>query len=126
MEFISMNYNQSILILFSALVLSCGKKENTQMQGPPPVQVSVQTVSVADAAFYEEYPAVVRALQEVELRSQVNGYITGIHFQEGDRVRKGQKLYSIDQQQSEASYQQAVANLAVQEANLEKAKRDVE
>jgi membrane fusion protein, multidrug efflux system len=121
-----MNYKQSILILFSAIVLSCGKKENTQMQGPPPVQVAVHTVSVSDAAFYEEFPAVIRALQEVELRSQVNGYITGIHFQEGMRVKKGQMLYSIDQQQSEASYQQALANLAVQEANLEKAKRDVE
>src|SRR5262249_9778576 len=63
---------------------------------------------------------------EVELRAQVNGYITGIHFKEGEQVKKGQKLYSIDQQQSEASYQQAQANLAVQEANLERAKKDVE
>jgi membrane fusion protein, multidrug efflux system len=60
------------------------------------------------------------------LRAQVNGYVTGIHFKEGERVKKGQKLYSLDQQQSEASYQQAQANLAVQEANLERAKRDVE
>jgi membrane fusion protein, multidrug efflux system len=56
----------------------------------------------------------------------VNGYITGIHFTEGQKVKKGQKLYSIDQQQTEAAYRQAVANLSVQQANLERAKRDVE
>ncbi len=96
------------------------------MQGPPPVNVAVQTVSTGDAAYYDEYPAIVRALQEVELRPQVSGYITGIHFMEGQQVKKGQKLYSIDQQQSEANYSQALANLSVQEANLEKAKRDVD
>jgi membrane fusion protein, multidrug efflux system len=119
--------NPSYYAFLVSLIIfySCGNKEQT-MQGPPPVQVSVHTVAKSDAAFYDEYPAVVRALQEVELRAQVNGYITGIHFTEGDRVKKGQRLYSIDQQQSEASYQQAQANLAVQEANLEKAKRDVE
>src|SRR6478609_7244725 len=41
-------------------------------------------------------------------------------------VKKGQKLYSIDQQQSQANYQQALANLASQEANLQRAKKDVE
>jgi membrane fusion protein, multidrug efflux system len=60
------------------------------------------------------------------LRAQVSGYITGIHFQEGQKVKKGQRLYTIDQQQSEASYQQALANLSAQEANLERAKKDVE
>jgi membrane fusion protein, multidrug efflux system len=115
----------SIPALAAFLLVSCGKEQGG-IQAPPPVQVAVHQVGTSDAAFYDEYPAVVRALQEVELRAQVNGYITGIHFKEGDRVRKGQKLYSIDQQQSEASYQQALANLAVQEANLERAKRDVE
>jgi membrane fusion protein, multidrug efflux system len=115
----------SIILFAMAFLISCGGKDQKQM-GFPPVNVSTHQVSTADAAYYEEYPAVVRALQEVELRAQVNGYITGIHFQEGQQVKKGQKLYTIDQQQSEASYQQALANLAVQEANLERAKRDVE
>ena len=104
---------------------SCGPK-NQQMMGPPPVSVSTQTVSVTDAYYYEEYPAIARALNEVELRPQVSGYITGIHFREGDKVAKGQRLYSIDQQQSEATYKQALANLSVQEANMDKAKKDVE
>lgn len=112
-------------VLTALVVISCGEKQQ-QVTGFPPVQVTVHQVASEDASFYDEYPAVVKALQEVELRAQTNGYVTGIHFQEGQRVKKGQKLYSIDQQQSEASYQQALANLSVQEANLERARRDVE
>jgi membrane fusion protein (multidrug efflux system) len=115
----------NILATSTVLLAACGPKDKPMM-GPPPVQVAVHTVTTADAAYYDEYPAIVKALNEVELRPQVNGYITGIHFKEGDKVSKGQKLYSIDQQQSAATYQQALANLSVQEANLERAKKDVE
>jgi len=108
------------------LVASCGNKNQQGMQGPPPVSVVTQEVSLGDASYYDEYPATVKALSEVELRPQVSGYISGIHFKEGEEVKKGQKLYTIDQQQSEAAYQQALANLSVQEANLDKAQKDVE
>lgn len=108
------------------LAAACGNKSNGPMQGPPAVNVSVVTVGTSSATYFDEYPVTLRGLQEVELRPQVSGYITGIHFTEGSRVKKGQKLYSIDQQQSEASYQQALANLAVQEANMDRAKKDVE
>lgn len=114
----------SIVVLLIAT--ACGKKDQAGMQGPPAVNVSIQPVSTSAASYYDEYPAVVRALNEVELRPQVNGYITGIYFTEGQKVKKGQKLYSIDQQQSEATYKQALANVSVQEANLAKAKKDVE
>ncbi|HEY5750145.1 MAG TPA: efflux RND transporter periplasmic adaptor subunit [Chryseolinea sp.] len=116
-------YTMLGLLLVAA---ACGKKNQQAQQGPPPVNVVVKPSTTTDATYYEEYPAVVRALNETELRAQVNGYITAIHFTEGSKVRKGQKLYSIDQQQYEATYEQAQANLKVQEANLEKAQKDVE
>jgi membrane fusion protein (multidrug efflux system) len=115
-----------VIAAFSLVFAACGNKDQKVMQGPPAVNVAVQLVNTSDARYFEEYPVILRGLQEVELRPQVNGYITGIYFTEGTRVRKGQKLYSIDQQQSEASYQQALANLAVQEANLDRAEKDVE
>src|SRR5207253_5396998 len=107
------NYSIACLLVVAA---SCSSKNAQQQQtmGPPPaVPVTVQQVTTGNAVYYDEYPASVTALNQVELRPQVNGYITGIHFKDGDRVRKGQKLYSIDQQQYQANYQQAVANLAV-------------
>jgi membrane fusion protein, multidrug efflux system len=109
------------------LATACGNKNQQAPQGPPPVNVVVVPVTTtANASYYDEYPATVRALNEVELRAQVNGYITAMHFTEGQKVRKGDKLYSIDQQQYEAAYQQAQANLAVTEANFVKAQKDVE
>lgn len=120
------NYTIFLFVGPLALLSACGGKEQQAGQGPPAVPVTVHQVASSDAIYYDEYPAVISALNEVELRAQVNGYITGIHFTEGERVKKGQKLYSIDQQQSEAAYQQALANLAVQETNLLKAERDVE
>ena len=86
----NLQHNSLIALLF--LAAACGNKNQSGMQGPPPVSVVVYQVSTSDAAYYDEYPAIVRALNEVELRPQVNGYITAIHFKEGEKVKKGQKL----------------------------------
>lgn len=115
-----LKYAGIILVLFLA---GCKGKKAGPM-APPTPQVSVQEVTLTDAVYYDEYPATVTALNQVELRPQVSGFITGVHFADGARVRKGQLLYSIDQQLYSANYQQAVANLQVVEANLGKAKKD--
>ena len=122
---------QFILIFGISLELcsleSCGNKNPGKApQGPPVVSVTTQDATTSNAAYYDEYPAIVTALSQVELRPQVNGLVTGIYFKDGDRVRKGQRLYSIDQQQYEANYQQSVANLQVQQSNLLKAQKDAE
>jgi membrane fusion protein (multidrug efflux system) len=112
--------------IFIVMLFSCGSRQQ-QQQGPPPaVAVTVEEVKTADAAYYDEYPGTVVALNQTELRAQVSGYITGIYFKDGAKVTKGQRLYSIDQQVYNAGYQQAVANLQVQETNLLKAQKDAE
>lgn len=117
-----------LIIGFLLLIISaCGNKKDADQQAPPPpVPVSIYKVKPSSATYHDEYPATVVALNQVELRPQVNGYVTGIFFKEGDRVRKGQKLYSIDQQQYEANYQAAIAERSVQETNLAKAQKDAE
>jgi membrane fusion protein (multidrug efflux system) len=114
-----------IVISTMLLILSCSSKPKGP-QAPPPVSVVTQKIETASTNYYDEYPATIVALNQVELRPQVNGYVTGLYFKEGEHVKKGDKLYSIDQQQYEASYQQSLANVAVQEANLMKAQKDVE
>lgn len=109
-------------------IASCGDKKPQQaQQGPPPaVSVTTTQVGTSQAVYYDEYPGTVTALNQIELRPQVSGYITGIYFQDGARVKKGQRLYTIDLQQYEANYQQAVAAQAVQQANLVKAQKDAD
>jgi membrane fusion protein (multidrug efflux system) len=107
-------------------ITSCGDKKN-QQQGPPPaIPVTVEEVKATDAVYYDEYPATISALNEIKLTSQVSGYVTGIYFKDGDKIHKGQKLYSIDAEVYNANYQQAVANLQVQESNLVKSQKDAD
>ena len=114
-------YAAAILII---TIAACGNKNKPVVTQVPPVSVVVQKVTVADAVYYDEYPATIVPLDQVELRPQVSGYISGVHFKDGDRVRKGQLLYAVDAQLYSANYQQAVANLKMQEANLNKAEKD--
>lgn len=106
------------------LMAACTNNSPAVKPPPPPVKVTLYPVTLSDAVYYDEYPATVTPLNQVELRPQAGGFITGVHFKDGDRVRKGQLLYSIDQQLYSANYQQAVANLQVQEANINKAQKD--
>lgn len=92
---------------------ACGKKDADQPKNaaPPPTAVSVAVARTTDAVYYDEYPATVVALNSVELRAQVTGFVTGLFFKEGEVVRKGQTLYEIDKRQYESAYQQALAGL---------------
>lgn len=116
-------------VIGASLLTACGEEkhnEATQQQPPQAIAVGVATVQRGNAVYYDEYPATVTALTEVEIRAQVAGYINGIYFQDGGNVAKGQKLYSIDAQQYRGSYDAAVANLNVAKANLARARQDAE
>ena len=104
---------------------SC-KKKSKPNQVAAPVPVVEYTVQSQKVTFYDSYPGTVIALNEVELHSQVSGFITGIFFTEGSQVPKGQKLYEIDRRKYQASFEQARANADIAKANLEKAQRDAD
>ncbi|OAQ39682.1 efflux transporter periplasmic adaptor subunit [Pedobacter psychrophilus] len=120
---------KSITLLASTLLFflfSCGNKNDKSAAPVPATQVTVESVKFINAAYFDEYPGTVVALNQIELRPQVSGNITGVYFKDGDKVSKGQLLYSIDNQLYQANYQQAVAGLQVQKANLNKAQKDAD
>src|SRR5438105_1779706 len=109
------------------LLFSCGAgKKDKQAQAPPLTAVSAEVVKKQRAVYYDEYPATVAALNQVDLRAQVTGYITGIFFKDGQRVHERQQLYTIDRQQYQANLDQSIANLNVSKANLAKAQQDAD
>lgn len=117
--------------LFSYFILliaasSCGKKDKEQQGPPPAVAVNTDTVQEAATIYYDNYPATITALIQVEIKPQVSGNITGVYFHDGDHVHKGEKLYSIDAQQYEGQYQEAIANVDVAKANLVKAQKNAD
>ncbi len=114
----------SFIIVVPLIISSCSG--NKVQQKFPPTLVSAYEVKTGVAAYYDDYPASVVALNQVEIRPEVSGYISDIYFNDGQYVTKGTKLYSIDQQQYKAAYEQALANLNVAKANLMKAQQDAD
>ncbi len=119
-----MTYKMFVFFVIVTGLSSCGHPG--PLPAPPPVSVNVDVVKQENAIFYKTYPATVTAVNQVDVRSQVAGYITGIFFNEGQHVEKGQKLYQIDQQQYRGAYEQAVAQLHASEANLAKLQQDAD
>jgi RND family efflux transporter MFP subunit len=117
-----------ILLLspLAMLFFSACHKKDAKSTALPPTPVSVAETKTADAVYYDNYQSTVVALNSVELRSEVAGFITGIFFKEGDVVKKGTPLYEIDRRKYVAAYNQAVANLASANANLVKAQKDID
>jgi len=116
----------ALALLASALAAGCSGRSGAEQKPPAGVPVAVYRVDTGRATYYDEYPATVSALEQVDLRPEVSGYLTGVYFRDGQHVAKGTKLYAIDQQHYQAAYDQATANLAVARANLARAQQDVD
>lgn len=125
-----MNFNSiksGIIILSSAFLASCGNSEQAAQQtAPPPMPVTTYTVKKESVTTTDKYPGVVVALNEVQLRAEVGGYITAIYVKDGQQVTKGQRLYEIDRTNYQAAYNAAKANLDVARANHSKAEKDAQ
>lgn len=111
----------SLGLIFSMLIYSCQQKQPPRNQ---PTPVNLLTVSSKPVLYYDNYPATTEALSQVDMRPEVQGYVTGIFFSEGSYVKKGQKLYEIDERLYKAAYDQAEANVKVAQGNLEQAEQD--
>ena len=113
-------------IVIAILLTSCNGTRDLGQRMPPPTSVVAYQVKSGSTVYYDEYPATVTAMNQVDIRPEVSGYITGIYFKDGQHVVKGAKLYAVDQQQYKAAYDQAIANLNVARANLARAQEDAD
>jgi membrane fusion protein, multidrug efflux system len=86
---------------------------------PPPPAVTVAAVPVREVTDWDEFTGRFEAVDAVEIRPRVSGYIRAVAFAEGKQVRKGEVLFEIDPR----PYQ---ADLARAEAQLEQAKTGAE
>ncbi|MDV4099477.1 efflux transporter periplasmic adaptor subunit [Elizabethkingia anophelis] len=118
-----------IIILLSGIIIllnSCSKASETVGQAPPPPQVPVYTVVSSPATTYQEFPAALEGKNNVEIRSQVDGYLDKIYVEEGSFVRAGQPLFKIDSRTYGEQVNMAQANLQAANANIQKAKVEVD
>ncbi|MGM9818176.1 MAG: efflux RND transporter periplasmic adaptor subunit [Paludibacteraceae bacterium] len=81
----------------------------------------VLSVGTSDVTLQSVYSASVRGKQDVEIRPQVSGLITAVHVTEGQRVRQGQPLFTLDQVAYRAALKTAQANVAAAQAEVDMA-----
>lgn len=91
------------------LVYGCGPKSSPQL---PPPQLPVVEVLQKDIPIYQQFVGQVYGLKDIPIRARVEGFLQGIHFEEGARIKKGDFLYSIDPEPFKASLASEKAKLA--------------
>ncbi|MBA8884553.1 efflux RND transporter periplasmic adaptor subunit [Dokdonella fugitiva] len=79
---------------------------------PPPPEVSVAQVLVKNVRQWDDFTGRVSAIQSVELRPRVSGYVDKVAYKEGSEVAKGDLLFVIDQRPYRAQLAKAQADLA--------------
>jgi len=79
---------------------------------PPPPEVSAAPVLIKPVSQWDSFNGRVEAVQSVQLRPRVSGYIESVNYREGEEVKKGQVLFTIDDRSYRAALEQAKAELA--------------
>ncbi|MGL5114791.1 MAG: efflux RND transporter periplasmic adaptor subunit, partial [Beijerinckiaceae bacterium] len=96
-------------------------------QGAPPApQVTVATPLSQRVAQWDEYTGRFEAFEQVELRARVSGYIDEVHFRDGQLVKKGDLLFTIDPRPFELAVEAARADVARARAQVQLTENDVE
>lgn len=112
----------SVLLLISVN----GCKPNRPAQGDMVPEVRVVEAVNRTLPVYSEYNGQTFGLSDIDVVSRVEGWVTGIHFKEGDFVKQGQLLYTIDDSQLKNQEEASASQLAQQEVLLERAKSDLD
>ncbi len=123
----------SWLLLSLILAAGCGQGNQNQDYSSGPAEVPMDVVKEDTANISTEYSASIEGIANVEIRPQVSGYLDKIYVDEGDYVRAGQPLFSIEdrifEQQlrnSKAALSSAQANLVTAKINLDRKRELVE
>lgn len=115
-----MNVTVFKAVVFSAAIAltsglsSCGGQQQ-QQQAQAPV-IATLTVAYGSTDLNSEYAATIKGRTDIEIRPQVTGFITKVHVDEGQKVRRGQTLFTLDQVQYQAAVDAAAASVKVAES----------
>ncbi len=108
------------------VLASCGEGQK-QQAAPPPQQVTVAEPSKRTIFDFDEYVGRFVAVNSVEVRARVSGYLEGVHFKDGQIVKQGDLLFTIDKrpfqnaaEQARAAVTQTRSNLAFTTADFER------
>src|SRR6266446_803940 len=99
-----------------------GKAGSGAQSGPPPPEVSVAKVLERPVKDWDEFTGRLQAVETVEIRPRVSGYIDKVAFTEGGQVKRGDLLFVIDPRPYQAETDRAAADLKRYKTALELAR----
>jgi membrane fusion protein (multidrug efflux system) len=108
-----------------ATLSGCGSDGggNTGSQKPKALPAHVLTLKAQPLVIHKSYPSLLRSHQQVQVVARINGFLEQRSYTEGDYVKKGQKLFTIEPAPYKAQVEQKAANLASARATEKKNQR---
>jgi len=110
---------------FSFILFACGDQKKEAPKAPPP-EVSVVETKAADVPLFMEFVGETFGVKDITIRARVEGFLEGLHFQEGSVVKKGDLLYTLESQPFEEKVATRMSNVAEVKTNLAKNKGDLD
>jgi RND family efflux transporter MFP subunit len=102
-----------------------GCKKTPDSLPPPPPQVVVTAVVQKDVPVYSEWVGTTEGFVNADIYPKISGYLLKQNYKDGDHVKAGQLLFQIDDRQYKAALDQALGELAEQQADNKKAQQDI-
>jgi multidrug efflux system membrane fusion protein len=118
----------ALALAAAAILAACGDGRGdakAQAGPPPPPPVSVAAAIEKEVIESDEFPGRVEAIEQVEVRARINGYLQSAHFKPGAEVKKGDLLFTIDPRPFEAQVAAAESQIASTRAQLELARTEL-
>ncbi|MDO9104559.1 MAG: efflux RND transporter periplasmic adaptor subunit [Methylovulum sp.] len=118
----------SLLIAITLVALAGCKNQGGTAASPPssqPPKVIIAQPSAQDVTEWDAYTGRIEAVESVDVRARVSGYLEQVHFKAGERVHKGDLLFQIDPKPFKAQLNFAVAELERAKSRQELAKNDL-
>jgi RND family efflux transporter MFP subunit len=106
------------------MFLSACQQPQSATSPPPPPKVTVSQPVLREVIEWDEYTGRLEAVDSVEVRARVSGYLQSVHFSDGAIVEKGALLFVIDPRPYQAELERAKAELAMAIARYERTQKD--
>ena len=106
-----------LALTLATFVVGCGDSAQKQAAPPPPA-VTVAKPVKRTVFDFDEYVGRFVAVNSVEVRARVSGYLEGVHFKDGQTIKQGDLLFTIDKRPFQNAVDQARANVTQAKSNL--------
>lgn len=116
---------RAIPVVFLAFLASCSEEDAGRATAPPPPEVTVAQPAVAEITEWDDYTGRFQAVESVDIRARVSGYLETVHFTDGAVVDKGDLLFVIDPRPFEAALARAEAQLVEARTRLDLAEKNL-